>query len=582
MRLISLSIEPRGVTGLGSPTLEFGRVTSLFAPNGSGKTPLIQSIAFCLGYPILYREVINDKCEAATLVVEIGGRKLNLRRSIGNGFYVRVTYEEGDIKEFYTATEYSKAFFETLAMPLPGLVSTTKQLTHPFLETLLPLFYLDQDRGYADLYKAPKPFITDQAVEMVRFVFGLAPKHSFTQKQDLLKAKEDLQALDRKIVHQQKVVVDLSNGVDDKVETQQAVERQAIEFRQKLADVREHASLRGSASSALQELAGSKESAIRQTKQQMLEVQERIDGLASIRAEIATEVDTLGLNEEARRIFESFKDICGNPQCGLFLGSSESYAKNLLYLKDQSKDLERNADRASVHLEHLKQTLVSQQLELNSLVSKIKEQSATGTADDFVAAIEEFTKELWALERAKASIDILRKEKETLLRLQNERERQHDRIANLTSAGRSDHQFNVLRTRLYELIVKWLDILKTQHVNKNVDIDLDFKFKFGTEVFEAIKGSSKTRVVLAVHASIFELYLEDDSREFRFLILDTPKQHEIHTDDLDRYMTALHDLCRQKNGQVVISSTEYHYAVQESDREWLPSFPGEEHNMYLG
>src|SRR5205814_75861 len=105
-----------------------------------------------------------------------------------------------------------------------------------------------------------------------------------------------------------------------------------------------------------------------QTKQQMLEVRERIDGLASIRAEIATEVDTLALNGEARRVFESFKDICSNPQCGLFLGNSESYAKNLLYLKDQSKDLERNADRASLHLAHLKEVLANQQSELNSFV----------------------------------------------------------------------------------------------------------------------------------------------------------------------------------------------------------------------
>lgn len=50
MRLLDLTLEPRGVNGWGSSTLAFGRrVTSLFAPNGSGKTPLIQSIAFCLG-----------------------------------------------------------------------------------------------------------------------------------------------------------------------------------------------------------------------------------------------------------------------------------------------------------------------------------------------------------------------------------------------------------------------------------------------------------------------------------------------------------------------------------------------------
>lgn len=41
--------------------------------------------------------------------------------------------------------------------------------------------------------------------------------------------------------------------------------------------------------------------------------------------------------------FASFKDICSNIDCKLFTVSSESYAKNLLYLKDQIKDLESNS-----------------------------------------------------------------------------------------------------------------------------------------------------------------------------------------------------------------------------------------------
>ena len=458
MRLLDLTLEPRGVNGWGSSTLAFGRrVTSLFAPNGSGKTPLIQSVAFCLGYPVTFRDDINNKCDAATLAVAVNSRVLKIRRTIGKDFYVKVTSEDGGVKEFFTEGDFSTAVFETLEMSQPKLVSNKRQLTYPYLATLLPLMYLDQDRGYADLYRAPASFISDQAVEMVRFAFGLGPKHSFTEKSDLLKAKEDLEALDRRVVYQQKAVTDLSKGVDDRPETQLALERQADEFRRKLAGLRESATVKGSSSSALEDLAAAKENSVRQTKQQILELQERIDGLAGIRSEIATEIDTLALNEESRRVFESFEDICRNPNCGLFIGSSESYAKNLLYLKDQIKDMERNADRVSVRLEELKVVLAQQQDELNFVVTRIKQQSAASGVDDLVTAIQQMTQEVYSIERAKASIDILRNEKATLLKLQNDRERLQDRIGNLSTGGRSDHEFNRLRARLHTLVVKWLD-----------------------------------------------------------------------------------------------------------------------------
>jgi hypothetical protein len=583
MRLLSLTIEPRGVNGWGSPTLAFGhKVTSLFAPNGSGKTPLIQSVAFCLGYPVTFRDDINNKCDAATLVVALKSEILKIRRGIGKDFHVQVTSEDGGTKEFFTERDFSTALFETLEMPLPKLVSTKKELAYPYLSTLLPLMYLDQDRGYADLYRAPGSFISDQAVEMVRFAFGLGPKHSFTEKSDLLKAKEDLEGLDRRIVNQQKAVTDLSKGVDDRPETQLAIERRAEEFRRKLADLTESANVKGSANSALEDLAVAKENAVRQTKQQVLELQERIDGLASIRSEIATEIDTLALNEESRRVFESFEDICRNPNCGLFIGSAESYAKNLLYLKDQIKDLERNADRASVRLEDLQGVLAQQQADLNFVTTRLKQEATASGVDDLVTAIQQMTQEVYSIERAKVSFDILKNERAALLKLQNDRERLHDRIGNLSVGGRSDHEFNRLRARLHALVVKWLDVLATQNVSRNVEIDLDFKFKFGGESFEAIKGSTKTRVVLAVHAAIFELYLEDPSREFRFVILDTPKQHEIHTSDLARYLASLAALCETADAQVIISSTEFQYPVMDGDAEWTPTFDGASQRMYLG
>lgn len=50
MKLIELKIHPSGKDGWGSKNLVFASdITQLYGPNGSGKTPVIHSIAFALG-----------------------------------------------------------------------------------------------------------------------------------------------------------------------------------------------------------------------------------------------------------------------------------------------------------------------------------------------------------------------------------------------------------------------------------------------------------------------------------------------------------------------------------------------------
>jgi len=174
-----------------SEHLLFGqRTTTIFAPNGSGKTPLIQAVAFCLGFPVTFRQDINDKCQAAVLTVEINSEQLSFRRHIGKDFHVEVRAANGSVRDFFSENDFSKAVFQSLNISLPILVSSSKQATNPYLATVLPLFYLDQDSGYAEYYKPIKSFISDQFVEMIRFCFGLGPKHSFQAKSDLIKAKE--------------------------------------------------------------------------------------------------------------------------------------------------------------------------------------------------------------------------------------------------------------------------------------------------------------------------------------------------------------------------------------------------------
>lgn len=581
MKLKSLKLIARGTNGWESPTLRFGsRTTSLFAPNGSGKTPLVQSIAFCLGFDAKFQNDIREKCEAAELTVEHNHAQFTIRRDFGE-FHATVRFGN-DYREFWSERDLSRALFEELGMSVPVLVGTNRQATPPYVSSLLPIFYVRQIGGYDEPYRAPAMFITDQFVEMIRFAFGLGPKRSYTAQKDLIAARDRLDAEQRKIVFQQKVVADIAATVDDSPATIDRLEQRATILREHLGQLRESADLSGAANDALLDLLHSKEEHIRELRRQQADLRSRLAGMDAIRGEIEGEIKTLSLNEESRRVLESFFDVCGRSDCGLFTSSTESYAKNLLYLKDQIKDLENNAGRYEIHLSALATRVEDEEGERAAIASKIEQSQEHNATHHLVTAVQSLTRELLDIEQQLVAINRLKAEKAKYLQFDQARTITQDRIANLSNRGKSDFSFNSLRREVQKLTVKWMDILGTPNASREVELDLDFKFRFGGQAIDVFNGSTRSRLILAIHAALFEHYLADIERPFRFLILDTPKQQELASTDLWRYLTALEDVCDERDGQILISATEYHHVIGEADVEWLPSYPGDRQLMYLG
>lgn len=581
MKLISLKLTARGVNGWESPLLKFGdRTTSLYAPNGSGKTPIVQAIPFCLGFDTKFQNDIREKCQTAILNFEHDGQMYSVQRDFGD-FHI-TTGADDTPREFFNEGDFSKALFETLDLTMPTLVGTNRQATRPYVSSLLPIFYVRQIGGYDEPYRPPASFISDQFVEMVRFVFGLSPKSSYTAKRDLLEARERLDLDQRRLVFQQKVVADIAVNVDDSAETRDRLSRQAEGLSEQIRSLRESADVAGAANDALLELLQAKEERIRALRREHADLRARVGGIESIRSEIEGEIKTLSLNEESKRVFESFFDICGRSDCGLFVSSSATYAKNLMYLKDQIKDLETNEARAELQLDLLSARLNDEESERTVIASKMQQQSGQGTTGHLVSAVQALTRELLEVEQRLVAISRLAEEKRKYLKFDEERAKTLDRIATLSNHGRSDFEFNKLRATLRDLTVKWMDILDTPNAPREVDIDLDFKFRFGKQTIDVFNGSTRSRLILAIHAAIFEHYLEVPDRPFRFLILDTPKQQELASEDLAKYLNALEEVCDKFDGQILISATEYHHEIGERDVEWLPQFPGEKRLMYLG
>lgn len=584
MRLRSLKVEPLGQNGWESPLLEFGwRTTLIFAKNGSGKTPIIQSLAASLGFPPKFRDEMFSKCAAVTLEAENEGEPFVIHRILGTNnrdFHAILTYR-GEESEHFNEGSFSVALFEAIGLEPPRILSNKGEVTQPYISTVLPVFYLNQGDGYTAAYKSTNSFILDQFVEMVRFVFGLNPKHSFDVKKNLIDEKAALEAQTRKIVAAQRVFEYQSRGVDDSSANQDILQRRAADLAAQIEALRDSVDAKGTASFALTELLRQKDQQTWSKQIELSDLQNRISGIDAIRTEIDGEVKTLGLNEEARRVFSSFREICGAPNCGLFIGSTESYGKNLLYLRDQIKDLDRNALRAEMRIEQLEEVLKDLRAERQVLVEKLDSPATTGL-NQLVTAVQSLTKQLVEVQTELGRIVALKEERSKLFKLEEERLRIQDRIDSLSNSGRADIEFNKLRLQLRELAVKWMDILDTQNVSRNVDIDLELRFKFNGESLDLFSGSTKIRLVLAIHAALFEAYISEPSRPFRFLILDTPKQQELHTEDLANYLTELENLCAAKDAQLILSSTEYDRPTGQQDKRWLPMYKGLDHPMYLG
>ncbi|WP_431265793.1 hypothetical protein ACQ859_10920 [Roseateles chitinivorans] len=559
----------------------------LFAANGSGKSPIVRMLASALGFPNNFRAEILEKCSSVVLHAEVNGKPLTIRRALeakNTDFYAAIDFD-GVLTEHYSEASFSVALFELLALKPPRLVSNKGTEAQPYIATLLPLFYLVQGHGYSTAYRAPSSFIADQFAEMVRFAFGLNPKHSFEVKKSLMDEKDALDAQTRKIVAAERVFEYQRLGVDDSDANQAALQLSSENLARQLDGLRESVDAKGTASSALTELLRQKDEQIRTRQIELFELKTRVAGIETIRAEIDGEVKTLGLNEEALGVFKSFQEICRVPNCGLFLGSSESYGKNLLYLKDQIKDLERNSQRAEIRAEQLSERLEELGQERQTLVKNLESPGNSGV-DQLVTAVHALTKQLVGVQSELARIQGLKDERSKLFKLQQERDRIQDRIEGLSNTGRADQAFKELRQKLRELTVKWMDMLETTSVSRNIDIDLNLRFTFGGETLETIgsggTSSTTSRLVLAIHGALFEAYLADKTRPFRFLILDTPKQDELHTADLARYLTELEKMCEANDAQLIFSSTEYDHPTAKQDKRWLPSYRGPEKPMYLG
>lgn len=582
MKLISIKIFASGQLGWQSDLLEFGEnITHLFGPNGCGKTPIVQSIVFCLGYPSVFRNDIYENCAYVELKVETGKGCLTIKREYSRDVDIEVVEPSGNLQRFFDEKEYSTYLFEWMGMQTSNLVTNSNKVTAPYLATMIPIFYLDQDEGYSGIYCPPNNFIKDQFSEMMRMIFGLPEKNSFDKKKERIEAKERLDYLDH-------VVEKHSRQVNAANETASAISKSSGDLTVGIQTLEsEMEQLKGSGAShddsigVIDRLISSHHALMRDVSSEIAEINKRSNSIGQIINEIETEINTLNLNEEARRIFLSFDEICGSGNCQLFSRSSESYSKNLLYLKDQIKDLERNTEIDAIKAEQLKREKSHLEVQIKTAVDERNKTIEKSEISALVDAISALKNQIFELQSQRSEVEKAEKLKTRHYELLSQREEALSRYQSFSTDGVSIPELIYLRADLRKYFLEWLDKLHTSNISRDITFKDDFVPILGQESISQLKGSTRVRAVLAYHAAVLELMAQHGSSGFGFLVMDTPKQHEIHNDDLDRYVQALKALSAKHGMQVIFSTTEYHYQGDEFDKEWNPKYPGEEQKMFL-
>ncbi|MXP60181.1 AAA family ATPase [Pantoea sp. Taur] len=583
MKLKSITIFPKGNKGLSSEEYILGEhVTLLFGPNGSGKTPLIKSISYCLGYPESFRNDIYDRCSHAILRVEINNLEYKFKRFYElTQFNLEVIEPLGTVQNFYDEKTHSEYIFDLLGLSSVNLVTNGKELTQPYMSTFLPIFYLGQDEGYSRIYSAKNNFIKDQYVEMVRYALGIAPKNSPHQQKSLKLEKQKLDSLDEKIKNSTTHYKELKDRTSYITKSRNELEFELNSFTSEFEKIKTSKDNVGQAGLIYKKIIRSMQGEIFDVEQNILDIIKRQHSFDKIISDINIEIETLSLNERAKRIFLSFDEICGSSNCGLFSSSSEQYAKNLLYLKDQIKDLERNKALDESRLSQLHERKKTLERTLQEVLDADDNNKQDDDVKSLVDSISIIKDNVFNIQTQIKEIERISELESKLIEFQNNREDVIESIANLKSTNSTPLDILKLRIILKNLYIDWLDCINTSNISKDIKFAEDFVPELGNEKIIQLSGSTRIRAVLAYHAALIETLLREDKCPLKILVLDTPKQHDIDNDDLDRFMNKLKSLSNEFGLQVIFSTTGYHYNGDDFDKEWNPTYPGEEQLMYL-
>ena len=593
VRLARLDFKPRGVSGWITPPLVFGAVlTILHGPNGSGKTPILKGLAFALGHPAKLPPDIVNHCESVCLTLSEGASRTTVERSIVDQFDCVVTDAQGNVSHFSDEKSFSAWIIGPLGIPERYLAARTGNPVPPYMSVLLPTFFVDQDLGWADIYRpiSTHNFVNDQQSEVVRWMLGVPQKHRPVDNSAFARAKERLESVREQIAIRRNTIEALQSDVGPE---RGPAAREALLSRKNavLEELRSHSSALESlaqSSSALDlrlaQLAQQREAA----RYAASTAERRLADIRRSGQEIEASIEVLEMNEVAA---DAFRILCGNESCQFFRRPEESYGRQLLYLKDQMKDFEVSSTSLALELDTLRTAVTEAEQRFQQALEEKQKVLAPTVGGAIVPIIEGITKELSDVSLRLDRAELIAREETRLNALIDLALKYEEEVRQLRpgrGAGGDITRLGDARAIFVSTVQGWLDILHAQNIPKPITVDDDLKISLGSERFSensSQSGSTRTRIVLALHAALIETSLRTSGYHPGFLVLDTPRQHELHAEDLAAFVRRFQEMSRAETVpvQLIIAAKDQIVGVGgPNDEVFRPIYGSPEEPRYFG
>jgi hypothetical protein len=488
---------------------------------------------------------------------------------------------------FSDEKSFSAWMIAPLGIPERTLANRAGEPVPPYMSILIPTFWVDQDLGWTDVYRpvSTHNFINDQQSEVMRWMLGVQQKHQPVDNSAFVRAKERLESVREQIAIKRNTIQALEPDVGPE---RGPAALNALLSRKSavLEELRSHSSVLESlaqSSSALDlrlaELAQQRDAA----RYTVSTAERRLEDIQRSGQEIEAGVEILEMNEVAA---DAFRIFCGNESCQFFRRPEESYGRQLLYLKDQMKDFEVSSKSLALELESLRAVAKDAEQRLRQALEEKQRVIAPTAGGTIIPVIEAITKELSDVSLRLDRAQLIAREESRLEAFVDLALRYEEEVKQLRpgrGAGSDLTRLGDARAVFLSSFQGWLDSLSAQNIPRPIVVDDDLKVLLGSERFSensSQSGSTRTRIVLALHAALIETSLKIHGYHPGFLVLDTPRQHELHSEDLAAFVRRFQEMSQREAVpvQIVIAATEQIAGVGALNEEiWRPILgtPGE-------
>jgi hypothetical protein len=567
--------------------------TILHAENGAGKSPMVNGMMFALGHTRKIQNLICNNTESVSLEFQIDENIYILKRDLSDKFHMEIFKDGEKIRDFVGKTNKitlacNEFLFEIFGLRTVALSTSAKKIqdrkpSKLYIQQIIPMFFISQLNGWNHYYESLDTWILDQQEEVLRLMLDIPPAHPFSTdevRKDLFDKRDRLDSeisqLKNKIsFYSKKLGKNSMLSLNDLYSEKEKYENKVIGYKEAISGTKSEKKLISDEMESLSD-------ELSRVKRKIYQGNLKLNNLTQLATEIIQKTE---VHEDAYDSESAFEKFCGNESCELFKKKKVPFAKKILYLKDQYKDIETSIIDEKKSIESLSQMSKKLQKEIDEL----KEGQIDSEDKNLFANLDIAIDKLVYYKEMHANKEAYDTYSANLADANNDYNSCQDSIDTFSSSqNKLDEASVAKRNDFLTYFKKWVKTLKTPNVEVgSITINSKFQLSINEDVFtkrSEQEGSTRNRIILAYHTALLEVSLKYNTSHPRFLIVDTPGKDETNRDHLKEYFNQLRNLNKEYGDvfQVIVAYKESVINPISSDKVVVPSFDFDGELRYLG